>query len=140
MIGENSEVTLFLVDDDDVDVMTVKRALTKRRIANPVVRAKDGMQALEMLKSEKVPRPFVTLLDLSMPRMNGLEFLDEIRSDDILSDTVVFVLTTSRDKQDIDMSYERNIAGYFVKESAGDDFMKVADMLEGYWKIVCLPK
>ena len=135
----NNEVTLFLIEDDDVDAITVERALKKRRIANPMIRAKDGMEALSFLQENKVPKPYITLLDLRLPRMNGIEFLDEIRKDELLHDMVVFVLTTSHDERDIKATYEHNIAGYFIKESAGDELLGIADMLQGYWRIVCLP-
>jgi len=132
-------VTLFLIEDDDVDAMTIERALLKRRLANPLVRAKDGLQALDMLRSGAVKKPYITLLDLKMPRMGGLEFLSEIRSDKALKESVVFVLTTSDAPEDIKASYEKNVAGFILKNSTAEEFLTIVDMLKGYWKIVCLP-
>lgn len=134
-----AEVTLLLVEDDDVDVMTVKRGLKKQRIVNPVVHACDGLEALEMLRNGKVKNPYIILLDLQMPRMNGLEFLEQLRLDNDLSRSVVFVLTTSKAEKDITASYSQHIAGYFIKDESGEDFLNLVNMLDGYWKIVYLP-
>lgn len=136
MTNFRDQVTLFVVEDDDVDFMTIERSFRKQRIANPIVRAKNGEEALEMLLAGKPDFPFVALLDLQMPKLSGLELLSKIRSDPRISDTVVFVLTTSKDEQDILQSYQHHVAGYFVKEDAGEGFMDIVSVLEGYWKVV----
>lgn len=133
-------VTLFLVDDDDVDAMGVIRALRKRRIGNPVIRAKDGVDALEKLKSGEVPRPYIILLDLNMPRMGGLEFMKTVREDRDLATSVIFVLTTSRSDQDIAEAYKNHVAGYVVKSDMEDIFSKLGNMLNIYWQISFLPQ
>ena len=133
------EVTVFLIEDDDVDAMAIDRGFKKHRIGNQTVRAHDGLEALEMLRKDEVPKPFIILLDLQMPRMNGIEFLEELRKDSSLSGTVVFVLTTSDAEEDITKSYRQHIAGYLVKDEMGKDFLEVVHLLEGYWKIVHLP-
>lgn len=79
------EVSLLIVDDDDIDVMGLYRALEKLKVANPCFRAKDGLEALDMLRSGVVPAPSLVLLDLNMPRMNGIEFLRELRADKVLT-------------------------------------------------------
>lgn len=135
----HNEVTLLLVEDDEIDAMTVKRGLSKYEISNDIVRAKDGAEALSLITTGKVRSPFVVLLDLQMPKMNGLEFLKTIRSNDSFKETVVFVLTTSKNEQDISKSYTFNIAGYFIKDEVGSGFCKVIEMLNNYWKIVQLP-
>lgn len=132
-------ITLLLVEDDDVDVLTVERGLKARRIGNPVMRARDGREALELLQSGAVPAPYVVLLDLNLPRMSGLEFLQAVRADERIQSTTVFVLTTSHDDADLLAAYQQHVAGYFLKERVGDEFMDLVDMLKGYWKIVCLP-
>ena len=95
----DSEVSILIVDDDEIDTRAVERALRKQRIVNPVYRAANGQEGLAMLRGEggrqKVPRPYLILLDLNMPRMNGLQFLQELRGDSSLSDSIVFVLTSS---------------------------------------------
>ncbi|WP_321396714.1 response regulator [Emcibacter sp.] len=140
MDASTKEVTLLLVEDDDVDAMNIERGFRKKRIANPIVRAHDGVEGLHLLKNNTVIPPYIILLDLQMPRMNGLEFLDYIRDDPELHESVVFVLTTSRAEEDINASYSKHIAGYFVKDETHESFMKVIDVLQGYWKIVHLPE
>ncbi|WP_024871900.1 response regulator [Tolumonas lignilytica] len=134
------EVTILLVEDDDVDVMGVERALKKLKIANPIVRARDGMEGLALLREPAaVPRPYIILLDLNMPRMNGLEMLAELRNDPVLSSAVVFVLTTSKADEDIVVAYQQHVAGYIVKSQVGDGFLRIMGMLDHYWRVVELP-
>jgi CheY-like chemotaxis protein len=140
MLKNSKDVTLLLVEDDDIDAMTVERSFIKQRIANPIVRAYDGIEALEMLRNKKVVRPLVILLDLQMPRMGGIEFLKELRADKDLSDLVVFVLTTSKSESDMLSTYKQHIAGYFVKGEVGEKFLGIIDVFESYWRIVHLPK
>lgn len=137
---EYKQAVLFLVDDDDVDYMAVERAMQKMRLLNPLVRARDGQTALEMLKSGEVQGAFIILLDLNMPRMNGLEFLAALRADPHLSSSVVFVLTTSRSDEDKVAAYSFNVAGYLVKHNINEEFSNIINMLDGYWRIVELPK
>jgi len=132
-------ITILLIEDDDVDAKGVERSFNKRRIANPIIRAHDGQEAIEMLQQGDIKAPYLILLDLQMPRMNGLEFLRAMRADPNLSSSVVFVLTTSRAEADILEGYKNHIAGYFVKEDVGSNFSDMIDMLEGYWKIAYLP-
>ena len=80
------------------------------------------------------------LIDINMPRMNGLEFLRELRSDPQLSKSVAFILTTSSDDRDVAAAYELNVAGYIVKDRVGEEFINLVSTLDGYWKIVDLPK
>jgi CheY-like chemotaxis protein len=142
-VTRNDELTIVLVEDDSVDAEAVIRAFRKRRIANRIVWAADGLDGLAVLRGESpgrvVARPFVILLDLNMPRMNGIEFLCALRGDPALRDSIVFVLTTSRDERDVVAAYERNVAGYLVKESVGSDFEGVLGTVECYWKYVVLP-
>lgn len=136
-------VRLLLIEDDAVDVMSVKRAFQQERIVNPIHVAKDGVEALDMLRGEngheKVPRPYVVMLDLNMPRMGGLEFLTEIRADAQLKDSLVFVLTTSGNESDKQAAYGLNIAGYLVKSEVGPGFLKAIALLDHYWRVVEFP-
>jgi CheY-like chemotaxis protein len=134
------EVTVLLVDDDDIDVMGVERALRKRKIMNPIVRAHDGLEALKLLRDPNaIQRPYLILMDINMPRMNGIEMLGELRRDTQLSTAVVFVLTTSKSDEDRMAAYQQHIAGYIVKDHVGDGFMHVVDMLDHYWRVAELP-
>ncbi|MBC3917706.1 response regulator [Undibacterium sp. CY18W] len=139
-IPQTKPVTILIVDDDDVDVLGIERALKKLKIANPIVRAHDGIEALQILRQPNgVARPYLILLDINMPRMNGLEMLAELRQDKTLSSAVVFVLTTSQDDQDKVLAYSKHVAGYIVKQHVGDGFMRVIEMLDRYWRLVELP-
>lgn len=139
MTTDAHPVHILLVDDDDVDAMAVRRALKKHRIANPLTVARDGLEALETLRSGSIPHPFIILLDLNMPRMNGLEFLEELRADPALKSSVVFVLTTSDEDRDIAAAYQQQVAGYILKSNVGPDFLRVLDLLGAYWRVVELP-
>lgn len=134
---------ILLVDDDDVDVDMIQRALERSHVASPVTVARDGLEALEVLRGgpdrPPLPRPYLILLDLDMPRMNGLEFLDELRADARLKDSVVFVLTTSSRGRDVAAAYQRHVAGYMVKQDAQPGFPELVGLLAHYRKVVELP-
>ncbi len=135
-------VNVLLVDDDAVDIMAVTRALRGHDIPNPVVVARDGIEALAVLRGEDGPplaRPYLVLLDLNLPRMNGLEFLRELRADPVHRTAVVFVLTTSSAPQDRLSAYELGVAGYVVKWRAGNDLAPLMTLLHHYWQIVEFP-
>ncbi|UIJ40599.1 response regulator [Vibrio kanaloae] len=133
-------VSILLVEDDDIDAIDIQRSLKSLNLLNPIHRARDGLEALEVLRNDAVARPFIVLLDLNMPRMNGLEFLSAVRSDTSLSDIVVFVLTTSQLDEEISAAYKKNIAGYIVKSSSNQDYKQLIRFLENYWNLVELPK
>lgn len=134
--------TLLIVDDDDVDAETIQRSLRREKIANPLRRAVDGEEALALLRAsgqDALSGPVLVLLDLNMPRLDGIGFLRALRADPALHSTVVFVLTTSDDERDRAAAYQSHAAGYIMKERAGTDFVEVVSMLRSYWKIVELP-
>lgn len=133
------EITLFIVDDDDIDAIALERALRKLRLLNSVFRAHDGREALELLRAGKVPSPYIILLDLNMPRMNGLEFLEILRTDPLLTHAVVFVLTTSKSDEDLVAAYRNHVAGYVFKQHMDRDFLEVVGLIEHYWRLVELP-
>jgi len=136
-------VRILLVEDDTIDVMAIQRALQQLKIANPLIIARDGVEALEFLRGgperAPLPRPHLILLDLNLPRMNGIEFLETLRSDAALQDVVVFVLTTSSADADRVAAYRLNIAGYMVKSDLSSDFLRVVTMLEHFWRVVEFP-
>lgn len=134
------DVCILLIDDDDIDVELITRGFRKKRIANRILRARDGVEGLEMLSTPgRVPAPYLILLDINMPRMNGHEFLDRLRADPSLHDAIVFMLTTSDADRDKVQAYARNVAGYIVKDHAGADFIALIELLDHYWRIVELP-
>jgi CheY-like chemotaxis protein len=135
---------ILLVEDDDGDAKAVKRAFSKAKIANTMIRAEDGIEALEILRGEngheKPLVPFLLLVDLNMPRMGGLELIKELRGDPQLKKTIVFILTTSKREEDRNAAYEHHVTGYIVKETAGRDFLSLVDMIDRFWRIVELPQ
>lgn len=133
------EVSLLIVDDDDIDAIALERALRKLRLLNSVFRARDGREALELLRDGTVPAPYIILLDLNMPRMNGLEFLEALRTDPLLTHVVVFVLTTSKSDEDMVAAYRKHVAGYIFKQHMDRDFLEVMGLIEHYWRLVELP-
>ena len=137
------DVTFLLVEDDDVDVMGMKRVMKQLRIANKMVVARNGLEGLAALRGEdgfeKVERPYIVILDLNMPKMNGIEFLDEVRRDPALRTAVVFVMTTSDHDRDRVSAYERNVAGYVVKAQPLESFNEAMSMIDAYWRVVELP-
>ena len=132
-------VHVLVVEDDDVDIMAIHRAFDKRRLGNPIHVARDGVAALDMLRASAIPRPYLILLDLNMPRMGGIEFLQALRQDPRHRDAVVFVLTTSPAEQDRKAAYAWNIAGYIEKGEVGTGFVRLVDLLERYWDVVQFP-
>lgn len=137
---KSQQLNILLVEDDEVDVMTVKRAFQANHITNPLTVAGDGLEALERLRNGEVPKDRrLVLLDLNMPRMNGIEFLQELRNDPELSSTPVVVLTTSNDDQDKVKAYNMNVAGYLVKPVTFQNFCDVMVTLNKYWSLVELP-
>src|SRR4051812_8809100 len=124
---DSNRVTILLVDDDEVDIMGVKRAFRSSNLENNIVIAANGLEALEKLRDgQSVPHPYLILLDLNMPRMNGIEFLEETRGDPGLSSAVIFVLTTSGAAEDKRQAYARNIAGYIVKDGREEGMVDIA--------------
>ena len=134
------QLNILLVEDDQVDVMNVKRAFEKNRITNPLFVAGDGIEGLQMLRDGTVPGDRrLVLLDLNMPRMNGIEFLREVRRDPELQFTPVVVLTTSNDERDKIEAYNLNVAGYLLKPVTFVNFVEVMATLNKYWSLVELP-
>ena len=134
-------LSIILVEDDDADAKAVRRAFAKVRIANPIIRLRDGVEALAYLRGETgvPPASYVLMVDLNMPRMGGIEFLRNLREDPVLAPSVAFVMTTSNTDRDRSDAYENNVAGYILKRNAGADFMQLVSTIESFWRIVELP-
>jgi CheY-like chemotaxis protein len=134
---------ILLVDDDELDIMNVQRAFKKNNIINPLFVAHNGLEALEMLRSTEpgaMPKERrLVVLDLNMPRMNGLEFLRELRGDPELHALTVIVLTTSDDERDKVEAFNLNVAGYIVKPVTFIAFVEAMAALNKYWSINELP-
>ena len=133
-------LNILLVEDDELDVMNIRRAFDKNRITNPLHVAGNGIEALEMLRAGEVPEERrLILLDLNMPRMNGIEFLRELRKDAELRLTPVVVLTTSDDERDRVEAYNLNVAGYILKPVTFVNFAEAMATLNKYWTLVEMP-
>jgi CheY-like chemotaxis protein len=135
-------LNILLVDDDEVDVMNVQRAFKKHNITNPLFVARNGLEALAMLRgaSPLVPqRRRIILLDLNMPKMGGIEFLRELRADDQLKSTPVIVLTTSDEDNDKVEAYNLNVAGYLLKPVTFSSFLESMAALNKYWMLCEIP-
>ena len=138
-----TEATILLVEDDEVDLQGMRRAFVRANITNPIEVAKDGIDALAKLRGEgghkPVARPYITVLDLNLPRMNGIEFLEELRRDEKLKSSIVFVFTTSSSDEDRTKAYEKNVASYMVKSNSGNGYARAATLFEHYLRAVELP-
>ncbi|MCB9963326.1 MAG: response regulator [Rhodospirillales bacterium] len=131
-------VNILLVEDNEVDADIACRVFAKSNIENEICSAIDGVEALEILKGssdKKVSQPCILLIDINLPRMDGLTFLEHVRNDKDLSRNVVFMLTTSSRPQDMDRAYTLNAAGYILK----DDILKLGDLMKEYLDISKFP-
>lgn len=135
---------ILLVEDDDVDAEQMLRAFRQHQISNPITHVIDGVDALQALRGEsgypRLPRPYIILLDINMPRMNGLEFLQALRRDAELKRSVVFVLTTSMRDEDIMAAYNEQIAGYLLKTKVNQEFLEFLKLLNLYHVMIELPR
>lgn len=142
---EDKSINILLVEDDEVDVMNVKRAFKKSNINSPLYVAGNGLEALEKLRSQNGNPPIVPLkrrlilLDLNMPKMNGLEFLQVLRADSELASTPVIVLTTSDEDRDKIEAYNLNVAGYILKPVTFSKFVETIETLNKYWMLCEMP-
>lgn len=138
------KLNILLVEDNKLDAMLFTRALGKVAPEAKVFHAKDGMEALEMLRetdpAAAVERPFVTLLDINMPRMNGHEYLENLRALDSDSDSVVFMFTTSDSPQDISRAYANRVNGYFVKPQNSKGLKTILQTIRDFWSICETPE
>lgn len=133
-------LNILLVDDDKVDVKNVERALKKNHLSNPLFVAANGIEALRMLRDGTVPESRrLILLDINMPKMNGIEFLRELRADPALQNSTVVVLTTSNDDADKLAAFDLHVAGYLLKPVTFPSFIEVMATLNKYWALVELP-
>ena len=130
---------ILLIEDDEVDVLTVQRALRDLKVTNPLRVAGNGEDALEVLRDDAEPRPAIILLDLNMPRMNGLEFLRAAREERVLRGIPVVVLTTSRQDRDVVEGFKLAVAGYMVKPVDYRKFVEVMKAIDLYWTLSELP-
>jgi CheY-like chemotaxis protein len=138
-------IHILLVEDDEVDIHDLKRTFQKNNMANPLHIAKNGLDALNKLSGKNgetklTPTPKIILLDINMPKMNGLEFLEALRADPDLKSLLVFVLTSSDDDRDKTAAYKWNVAGYILKPLQFSDYAQVISILNSYWRLLEFPE
>jgi CheY-like chemotaxis protein len=136
---QNRRIDILLVEDDEVDIMNVQRTFRKQNVQHRLEVARDGMEALSQLRAA-ANKPHVILLDINMPRMNGLEFLRELRSDPALARIAVFVMSTSSNPSDKSTAFQFNVAGYIVKPLSSEDFNHSLACLVRFWEICEFPE
>ena len=129
---------ILLVEDNPMDVDLTKRALARHRVANPVVVARDGEEALAYLPRWEAgePLPVVILLDLHLPKVDGLQVLSQIKSHPQFRTIPVVVLTTSSEDRDMQTAYQLGANSYIVKSADFDKFTQVAEQIELYWRVL----
>jgi CheY-like chemotaxis protein len=137
-------ITILHIEDDEVDAMVVQRALKKTGYDYQLFQARNGLEALDMLRGtngrDKIAvRPNVILLDLNMPQMNGHEFLAELRADAELGMIPVYILSTSSDENDRIQAYRKNVAGYILKPVNLESYTEAIHVLFKYWNLIQLP-
>lgn len=135
-----NQINILLIDDDEVDCMNVQRAFKKSNISNPLSIAHNGIEGLDMLRgtngvNKLDPMPRIILLDINMPKMNGLEFLKELRNDKDLHSISVFIMTTSNDDKDRFEAYNYNVAGYIIKPISFENFVATISILNNFWQL-----
>ena len=130
---------ILLIEDDQVDTMTVRRALKEIHVTNPLVHVENGEEAISYLRDSQHDKPCIMLLDLNMPIMNGIEFLQVVKHDDQLKRIPVVVLTTSEEQQDKVNSFNLGVAGYMAKPVDYRQFVEVMRSIDAYWTISEMP-
>jgi CheY-like chemotaxis protein len=135
-----SDKPILLIEDDVVDAMTVRRALKDVNAVNPLDIVSNGEEALQYLRDGKNDQPCIILLDLNMPKMNGIEFLKIARQDQLLRKIPVVVLTTSKGEQERMESFNLSVAGYMIKPMDYSQFVEMVRVISTYWMLSELPE
>jgi CheY-like chemotaxis protein len=130
---------ILLVEDDQIDAMTVRRALKELHVTNALVHVENGEEALAHLRDPASDKPCIVLLDLNMPKMGGIEFLQVIKQDESLKAIPAVVLTTSEEQQDKVESFNLGVAGYMAKPVDYQHFVEVMRSINTYWTLSEMP-
>lgn len=134
---------IILIEDDEIDAEAIIRAFRAIGVATRTTRFTDGKVAIDTLRGplgvQLQNEPYLILLDLNMPRMNGFAFLDELRKDAALKRSIVFALTGSSEEADRAAAYDRRVAGYLVKASQGFEYSALRELLEIYYNAIEFP-
>ena len=130
---------ILLLEDDKVDAMTIKRALKDLHVINELIVVENGEEAIRFLDDEANPTPGIILMDINMPRMNGIEFLKAVRNDPKVKIIPKVVLTTSIEERDKFESYNQGVSGYMIKPVDYLQFVEVVRTINMYWTLCELP-
>jgi len=128
----NKELSILLIEDDLIEIMKLNRTISSLKLNHKIIEAKNGEEALNILKG-KNSIPDLILLDLNMPKMDGIEFLNILKKDDILKYIPTIILTTSNNKKDMLDCYKIGIAGYLIKPLKFEDYVEKLNRLLKYW-------
>lgn len=139
----NKTIKILMIEDDEIDIMNIRRAFKKNNVTNPLHVTNNGIEALDYLidlvENSPSKMPKIILLDLNMPKMGGIEFLRKLRQNENLKTISVFVMTTSSEDKDKVEAFNLNVAGYILKPLSMDQFMDVVSTLDSYWKLCEFP-
>jgi CheY-like chemotaxis protein len=139
----NKTIKILMIEDDEIDIMNIRRAFKKNNVTNPLHVTNNGIEALDYLidlvENSPSKMPKIILLDLNMPKMGGIEFLRKLRQNKNLKTISVFVMTTSSEDKDKVEAFNLNVAGYILKPLSMDQFMDVVSTLNSYWKLCEFP-
>lgn len=135
----NGTKPILLVEDDEIDIMTIQRALKDLKVSNPLEISLNGEEAIAHLMDPQNEKPCVILLDINMPRMNGIDFLKERSQNEIIKKIPVVVLTSSNEEQDMVQSYNLGVAGYMIKPVGYERFLETIRVIDMYWTLSQFP-
>ena len=131
---ESKILNVLLIEDDAIEVMKLHRTISSKGFNHSIVEANNGVEALEILQ-KKESLPDIILLDLNMPKINGIEFLSILKADDVLKYLPTIVLTTSNNQKDVLECYKIGIAGYVIKPLKYDEYVEKIDAILSYWSM-----
>lgn len=133
-------IKIIVIDDDDVDAQSIERSLRSADVNNEIIRAYDGIDALDLLKGangkEKLTKPYILLIDLMMPRMDGITFIKTLRFESDITPEMIFVLSGTDSDEQCTQAYDLNITGFIKKDRAGRDFLRLTKILEQYYEVI----
>ncbi|WP_405297023.1 response regulator [Algibacter sp. Ld11] len=127
-------LNILLIEDDMIEVMKFQRTIASLKLDHKIIEANNGEEALKKLE-KKDELPDIILLDLNMPKINGIEFLNILKSDDVLKYIPTIILTTSQNQKDLLECYKIGIAGYVLKPLKYEDYVSKMEKLLAYWSI-----
>ena len=126
------ELKILLVEDNIIEILKLKRAIEYLGMNHEVLEAENGEIALDSIKQEEI-NPDIVLLDLNMPKMNGLEFLAIVRNDESMRHLPIIILSTSNNNRDLKEAYKLGVSGYILKPLKYDDYVKKIEFTLQYW-------